>query len=192
MKIYTGKGDAGNTRDYNGNCFRKDSEVINFLGTLDELNSHLGLVKAMLLNDDTWQFAWKSACSFILKIQKNLMKLMSHISDIKNEKYFISDIDVSTIEKEIDRLLENIPKNHELIVPGKNIIEAQIQVARTVARRAERLFFAVKNEQSPQSQPAVLCPQAGAYLNRLSDYLFVLSQQESLINVNFINQITGL
>jgi len=192
MKIYTGKGDFGETYNLNGKRFTKDSAVINFLGTLDELNSYLGLVKAMLSNDDAWQFAWKTACSFIFKIQKNLMKLMSHVSDIKNEKYFFNDTDVIIIEKEIDRLLENIPKSHELIIPGKNIIEAQIQITRAVARRAERLFFAVKNEQSPQSASAALCPQAGAYLNRLSDYLFVLSQQESLINVNFINQITGL
>jgi len=192
MKIYTGKGDSGETRDFNGKSFTKDSSVINLLGTLDELNSYLGLVKAMLLSDDTWQFAWKSACNFIIKIQKNLMKLMSHISDIKNEKYFFNDTDISIIEKEIDRLLENIPKSHELIIPGKNIIEAQIQVARTVARRAERLFFAVKNDIAPQSLVTPPCPLAGAYLNRLSDYLFVLSQQESLINVNFINQITGL
>jgi len=192
MKIYTGKGDSGETFDFNGKCIKKDSPIIDLIGTLDELNSYLGLVKAMLSNDDTWQFAWKSACSFILKIQKNLMKLMSHISDKTNEKYLFNDTDVNIIEKEIDRLLENTPKQHELIIPGNNIIEAQIQITRAVARRAERLFFAVKNDKSPQSASGKLCPQAGAYLNRLSDYLFVLSQQESLINVNFINQITGL
>ena len=190
MKLYTGKGDFGETYDLSGKKYSKDSPVINLLGTLDELNSGLGLVKAMLSNDDAWQIMGKTACNFISKIQKTLMKLMSHISDNKNEKYFLNDSDVSIIEKEIDRLSENIPKQHELIIPGKNIIEAQIQITRAVARRAERLFFAVKNEKSPQF--VTICPQAGSYLNRLSDYLFVLSQQESLINVNFINQITGL
>jgi len=185
MKIYTGKGDLGYTIDLNGRSCYKDSSVIHFLGTLDELNSYLGLIKAMLSHDDAWQFSWKSSCNFIIKIQKNLMKIMTHISDTTCEKYFLSDADISSIEKEIDRLTENIPKMQELVIPGENIIEAQIQVTRTVARRAERLFFAVNNEQE-------LCQKAGAYLNRLSDYLFVLSQQESLINVNFINQITGI
>ena len=192
MKLYTGKGDFGETYDLSGKKYSKDSPVINLLGTLDELNSGLGLVKSMLSNDDAWQIMGKTACNFILKIQKTLMKLMSHISDNKNEKYFLNDSDVSIIEKEIDRLSENIPKQHELIIPGKNIIEAQIQITRAVARRAERLFFAVKNDKSPQSQFTALSSQAGVYLNRLSDYLFVLSQQETLINVNFINQITGI
>ena len=185
MKIYTGKGDSGQTFDLNGKSCNKDSPAVHFLGTLDELNSYLGLIKAMLSNDDAWQYSWKSACNFIIKIQKNLMKIMAHVSDKTCEKYFLADTDVSIMEKEIDRLTENIPKKHELVLPGENIIEAHIQVSRTIARRAERLFFAVNNEQP-------LCPKAGAYLNRLSDYLFVLSQQESLINVNFINQISGI
>jgi len=185
MKIYTGKGDLGQTSDLNGKSFFKDSPAIHFMGTLDELNSYLGLIKSMLSNEDAWQFAWKSACNFIEKTQKNLMKLMAHVSDNNNEKYFFADADIVIMEKEIDRLTENIPRKYELVIPGENIIEAQIQIARTVARRAERLFFAVNREH-------LLSPKAGAYLNRLSDYLFVLSRQESLINVNFINQITGI
>jgi len=185
MKIYTGNGDIGQTLDLNGKSYYKDSPAIHFLGTLDELNSYLGLIKAMLSHDDSWQFSWKASCNFLIKIQRNLMKIMAHVSDLSSEKYFLSNADVSALEKEIDRLTENIPKKHELVLPGENIIEAQIQVSRAVARRAERFFFALIKEQP-------LCPKAGAYLNRLSDYLFVLSQQESLINVNFINQITGI
>jgi len=185
MKIYTKKGDSGQTSGLNGEVLPKNHPVIHLTGELDELNAHLGLIKAMLLSDNSWQFTWKSSCNFINKIQKNLMKLMSHVSDTGCEKYFINNDDVTGIEKEIDRLFENIPKQHELIIPGKNIIEAQIQIARTAARKAERNFFAVNKERP-------LCAQAGVYLNRLSDYLFILSQQESLINVNFINQITGL
>jgi cob(I)alamin adenosyltransferase len=185
MKIYSGKGDSGETSDLNGQRVSKNSCLINLLGTLDELNCYLGLTKSMLSNDNAWQFAGKTACNYIERIQKNMMKMMSHISDKKSEKYLFSDVEVTSLEKEIDRLSRNLPKQHEIIIPGKNIIEAQIQITRTITRRAERLFFAAKEEHS-------LCPKAGVYLNRLSDYLFVLSQQESLINVNFINQITGL
>lgn len=198
MKIYTGKGDLGETSCLDGHRVSKNDNIIHFIGTLDELNSHLGLIKSMLLNDNTWQFTWKSACGFIDKVQKNLMKIMSNISvihddkaensfplEILNEKYLLSDTDIKIMEKEIDRLSGNIPEQHGLVIPGSNIIEAQIHIARTVARRAERLCFAVNEKQR-------LNPAICAYINRLSDYLFVLSQQESLINVNFINQITGI
>jgi len=194
MKLYTKKGDAGETHNLSGQKVSKNDNSIHLVGTLDELNAHLGLVKAMLSNEDSWQFAWKSAVHFIVKIQKNLVKIMSMVSagtSPVNEKFIISDIDITIIEKEIDRLSGNIPKQHELIIPGKNIIEAQIQITRTVARRAERMFFAAYSpDKSGGEKP--FCPKAGVFLNRLSDYLFILSQQESLINVNFINQITGI
>jgi len=160
MKVYTGEGDFGETYDLKGFKHNKDSPVIHFLGALDELNSHLGLIKAMLLK-----------CNFIAVIQKNIMKLMSHVSDKNCEDYLISDNDVSILEKEIDKLSDNIPRLNELIIPGKNITEAQVQITRTAARRAERFYFAVNTKQS-------LRPQAGIYLNRLSDYLFILSQQD--------------
>jgi len=197
MKIYSGNGDEGQTIDFAGHKVSKNSCAIHLLGTLDELNCYLGLIKTMLSNDDSWQLSWKAACKYIEKIQKNLMKMMSHVSDKKCEIYLFSDLEINSIEKEIDRLSENIPKQNKLIIPGSNIIEAQIQIARTIARRGERYFFALKEEillkeKALQKKEAHLCPNAGIYLNRLSDYLFILSQQESLINVNFINQITGL
>ena len=183
--IYTRLGDNGETMDLTGAKIPKSSAVIHLIGVIDELDTHLGLVKAMLSHVDAWQYSWRTACAFIEKIQKNLMKLMSHVSDSKNEKYFLSENDVAVLEKEIDTLAKNIPNLTSFAIPGKNIIEAQIQLARAVARRAERYFFGV-NQKLP------MCNAAGNYLNRLSDYLFALSQQESLVNVNFINQITGV
>jgi len=178
-------GKSSETAVSGGNALSKNDILIHFIGTADELNAHLGLVKAILANEDAWQVSWQRACQFIEKIQKNLMKIMSHVCDAKNDKYFILQGDVIEIENEIKRLLGALPKQKSFSLPGKNIIEAQIQIARTVARRVERLFVTV-NEEYP------LCPHAGGYLNRLSDYLYFLSQQESLINVNFINQITGI
>jgi len=175
----------GEASNLTGQKLSKNDISFHLIGTIDELNSHLGLVKAMLSNDDAWQFTWQAACRFLERTQRNLMILMSHISDTSNEKYFFQQVEVIDLEKEIARLLENIPKQKKFSMPGKNIIEAQIQIARTIARRAERFFVAVNEKK-------VLCKNAGSYLNRLSDYLFFLSQQESLINVNFINQLTGI
>jgi cob(I)alamin adenosyltransferase len=185
MSIYTRKGDKGKTFDLSGREVSKNSPVIHFIGATDELNCHIGLIKAMISHEDAWQLSAKSTGKFLETIQKNLGLIMSHVSDIKNSNFFLQENEVVNLEKEIDRLSANIPKYEKLVMPGKNIIEAQIQIGRTIARRAESFFFAVKETQPVRHE-------AGAYLNRLSDYLFVLSQQESLINVNFINQVTGI
>jgi len=145
----------------NGQKVSKNDPVIHFMGTADELNSHLGLVKALLDDDNTR--------GFIEEVQKNLMKLMSHVSDTADEKYFFTDKESACLEKEIERLSALIPKKSQFVLPGRDVIEAQIHIARTIARRAERMFTAV-NEQRR------LCPGAGVYLNKLSGYLFVLSQ----------------
>jgi len=167
MGIYTRKGDKGKTFDLSGHEISKNSIAIHFIGTVDELNCHLGLIKAMIADKGGEQ----SACVFLERIQNNLAIIMSHISDVKNSNYFLPSDEIAILEKEIDLLSANLPKQEKLVVPGKNILEAQIQIGRTIARRAERLFFAVAEE-----QPA--CSEVGAYLNRLSDYLFLLSQKE--------------
>jgi len=94
---------------------------------------------------------------------------MSHASDIENEKYFFTEDEIIVLEKEINRLSEKTNKLDQFVIPGKNILEAQMHLARTSARKTERIFFAVNEQRS-------LCQNAAVYLNRLSDYLFVLSQ----------------
>jgi len=145
----------------NGRKVSKNDLLIHFIGTADELNSHLGLVKALLDGNDNGRF--------IEEIQKNLMKLMSHASDSENDKYVFTEKEPAGLEKEIERLTVLLPKHSQFVLPGRDVIEAQIHIARTVARRTERLFAAV-NEKQP------LCPNAGVYLNKLSGYLFVLSR----------------
>jgi len=162
MKIYSKTGDTGKTSALNGQILSKADDLIQLVGTADELNSHLGLVKALLSDEKNRQF--------IENIQKNIMKLMSHISDVSNGNYFLSADELVLLENEIDRLSAELPEQTQLVVPGRTVPEAQVHIARTVARRTERLFYSV-------SEHHALCPAAGAYLNRLSDYLFVLSQQ---------------
>jgi cob(I)alamin adenosyltransferase len=158
-----GSGDTGETSGLNGQRISKNDPVIHFIGACDELNSHLGLVKALLHDTEARQF--------IEEIQKNIMKLMSHASDSADEKYFFREEDAACLERETDRLSQKNPEGFEFAIPGKNITEAQIHISRTIARRAERLFFFAREKQP-------LCKPAGAYLNRLSDYLFILSRQE--------------
>jgi cob(I)alamin adenosyltransferase len=138
----------------------KNSAPVHFLGAADELNSHLGLVKAMFYD--------KEQKRFLEAIQKNIMKLMSHVSDISNEGYFLTENDITILENEINSLKTKLPQLTQFVLPGHSVLDAQIHIARTTARKAERRFYAVKEPQ--------LCPQAGIYLNRLSDYLFILSQ----------------
>jgi len=180
MSIYTG--DTGETDCLDGRKLLKSSVVIHFLGAVDELNSHLGLVKALAKTDAAGIL---NSCQFIELIQKNLMKLMSHVSDCHNAVYFISDNDLNILEEETEKLAHNTAAAAGFVIPGKNVIEAQIHIARTAARRAERLFFTVVNDEralTPRQEDNLpvktpLCPQAGCYLNRLSGYLFALSRQ---------------
>jgi cob(I)alamin adenosyltransferase len=165
MRIYTRKGDNGQTFTLTGEKLPKTDPLFHFEGATDELNSHLGMIKAMLSNDDA---APEQPRKFLEEIQKNIMKITAHAADISNHEYYVHDDEISVLEKEIDRLSEKLLEISGFVIPGHNILEAQIHIARTIARKAERLFFAV-NEKKP------LCPQAGAYLNRLSDYLFVLA-----------------
>ncbi|MDR2965307.1 MAG: ATP:cob(I)alamin adenosyltransferase [Treponema sp.] len=148
------------TSNLNGGKLLKNTLQIHLLGTLDELNAHLGLVKVKLPDEKNK--------NFLENIQKNLMKLMSHVSDVSNESYFFSDSKTAKLENEIDALKKLFPIEYNFILPGKNETEAFIHIARTTARKAERYYAAV-SEQTP------LCSHAADYLNKLSDYLFYLS-----------------
>jgi cob(I)alamin adenosyltransferase len=160
MRIYTRAGDGGETSTLSGQKVSKNDAAIHFEGAADELNAHLGLIKALLQGRER---------EFIAGIQANLTKLMAHASDRADGRFFLGEDTVDGLEREIDRLSAALPPLSEMVAPGKNAVEAQIHIARTVARRAERLFVAA-NAEGP------LCPQGGAYLNRLSDYLFTLAR----------------
>ena len=161
MNPTTRTGDKGTTGCLSGGRMSKNSPLIHFVGTLDELNSHLGLVKTRLTNEPDRRF--------VEATQLNIMKLTAHASDPGNEKYAFTEAEPEGLEREIKRLTEFLPKKFSLVVPGKSETEAFIHITRTVARRAERYLVAA-NDEKP------LNPHAGEYLNRLSDYLFVLSE----------------
>jgi len=173
MKIYTKKGDKGYT--YLLGCERvsKDNIQVKAYGTLDELNSYIGLLRACITN--------KNITNFLLKIQKNLFTIQtitarSHKKEIKNIPE-IKDEDITELEMEIDRYEESIEKLTHFIIPGGNQVISFTHIARTVCRRAEREMVGIKKYIKKDE----LFEYSIKYINRLSDYLFTLARLLSKI-----------
>lgn len=162
-KIYTKKGDKGMT------CLIGNAQVVKYdlrveaYGALDELNSYLGLLSDLGLPKDT--------IKTLRRIQKQVYTISSAVaSDSKHKNLFkVKKEEILFLENEIDKLSKNLlPLNHFLI-PGGHIIVSHCHVARSVSRRAERRVINA-------AKTFKLSPEILAYLNRLSDYLFVLSR----------------
>ncbi|MBS1576522.1 MAG: cob(I)yrinic acid a,c-diamide adenosyltransferase [Bacteroidetes bacterium] len=171
-KIYTKTGDKGTTSLIGGTKVPKSHLRIEAYGTVDELNSHIGLCKD-LIND-------KPANSILREIQDRLFTIGSSLAcdPVKEPKMKIPDLkeeDVILLEKEIDRMNEIIPPMKSFVLPGGHPTVSHLHIARCVCRRAERCCVRLGEETD-----AVILK----YLNRLSDYLFVLSRYISnLLNV---------
>lgn len=162
MKIYTKKGDGGNTSLMNGVSISKADDRIELLGTIDELNSHLGLAKVLADGD---------LCDRLSQIQRNLMKIMSGIADPKNLDFRFDKAEVLALEEEIDRMENALPRSKEFtfVLYGGCEQSARLDVARAVARRAERRFRKV-------SQYFGTDAVAASYINRLSDFLYMAAR----------------
>ncbi|NOZ34575.1 MAG: cob(I)yrinic acid a,c-diamide adenosyltransferase [Chlorobi bacterium] len=165
MKIYTKTGDAGKTSLLSGERVEKFDIRINAYGTVDELNSFIGFLIALDLE--------KEHKTFLVIIQNKLFNLGSVLA-VRNDVSFnipeITEEDILLIEKEIDKMNKDIPPVKEFILPGGDIVSAQCHVCRSVCRRAERLVV----ELSEKETVDVLSVK---FLNRLSDYFFVLSRK---------------
>jgi len=169
MKIYTKSGDGGMTSLANSSSIPKSDDRIELLGTMDELMSHLGLIKAKALHDNTK--------TMLGKIQEALTILMSGISDSHNMKYKLKDEELSALEEEIDRLESLFSGKKGEVVPGGSVASAEIDVARSVSRRAERRLSSVSKKFGSDAM-------AKKYLNRLSDYLYVLARYTDVCVAN--------
>ena len=177
MKIYTKTGDKGTTALYGGKRVSKNHIRIDTYGTIDELNSWLGLIR----DQDIDQHHKKT----IINIQNNLFTIGAILATptdkeiLKNGKKRlniakISKIHIEHLEKEIDTMNDTLPPMTHFILPGGHTIVSYCHIARTVCRRSERLI--VKLFDNKQIQDGVL-----QYINRLSDYLFVLARMLSNI-----------
>ena len=162
MKIYTKSGDQGKTSLLGGQRVDKNNRRIELLGTLDELNSVLGLA----LSAPTSQ----SAGHLLERTQRQLFAVGAELArpDLAPSRLFEKATDwTGQLEREIDQHVERLPPLANFILPGGSPAAAAIHLARSVCRRAERIFFA---EPVPDGQ------WVGVYLNRLGDWLFVLAR----------------
>ena len=156
--IFTKKGDRGTTTLKGMQNVSKTDSRIQLLGTIDELTSNLGLIKAES------QDAKKK--EVLEEIQKTLMTIMASIADAFNQKFRLSKEEVLKLEREINAMEEIFPRKHEFVLPGGSLHSAHWDVARTVARRAERCLHEVAKSHSVDGA-------AKEYMNRLSDFLYV-------------------
>ena|SRR2546426_5966865 len=168
-KVYTRTGDDGRTGLGGGQRVDKDSPRIEAYGTVDELNSQIGVALASGLCEPL--------AAALGSIQNDLFHLGSDLCTLETDKQRrpvprIEERHVAALEKVIDRLSEELPPLENFVLPGGCAGAAQLHVARTVCRRAERLVVALARRESVGAQTV-------PYLNRLSDALFVMARYEN-------------
>ena len=167
LKIYTRTGDKGSTSLLGGTRVSKSDLRIEAYGTIDELNSYIGLVGDHQQNADT--------TTILREIQDRLFTIGSSLAcdPEKEPKLKIPDLkkaDIEYLEKQIDKMNEVLPPMKSFILPGGHIAVSTTHVARCVCRRAERICVSMQ-QQKMDIEPLII-----QYLNRLSDYLFVLAR----------------
>ncbi|MBW3127852.1 cob(I)yrinic acid a,c-diamide adenosyltransferase [Hymenobacter profundi] len=166
MKIYTKTGDQGLTSLIGGTRVPKSSLRIDCYGTVDELNAYIGLLRDQDVNG--------SRRGLLKEIQDRLFTMGASLaSDPEKSKMKIPDLhaeDVALLEQEMDRMNAGLPELREFILPGGHPSVSVSHVARCVCRRAERLVIHLREE-------SFVADLVIVYLNRLSDYLFVLGRQ---------------
>ncbi len=169
MKIYTKKGDKGETSLLDGSRVAKNDLRVAAYGDVDELNSVLGIVHETTKNE--------KICELLLDIQKDLFSIGAQLAhpDMDEEKFKkakFSESKVEAIEKAIDSFEENLPPLKGFILPCGTLSASFLHLARTVCRRAERTIIALHHT---SSIPEIILK----YINRLSDLLFVLARVEN-------------
>lgn len=167
LKIYTKTGDLGKTSLIGGTKVLKSHLRIESYGTVDELNSYIGLVNDHLLD--------KHSKIILKEIQDRLFTIGSSLAcdPVKEPLMKIPDLkeaDILLLEDEIDKMNETLPEMKSFILPGGNIAVSTVHVARCICRRAERICVHL------QQEDIFVDPLVIKYLNRLSDYLFILAR----------------
>ncbi|MEG1544887.1 MAG: cob(I)yrinic acid a,c-diamide adenosyltransferase [Tannerellaceae bacterium] len=168
--IYTGTGDKGTTSLVGGERVSKAHQRIESYGTIDELNSFIGLLMTALSNQEDMDF--------LLFVQHKLFTIGSYLAtdqdntELKIESR-VTPESITRIEQEIDRLDSKLPKMKNFVLPGGCRSASLAHVCRTVCRRAERQIYRLA-ETNPVEEPVLV------FINRLSDYLFVLARKECL------------
>ena len=164
FRIYTKTGDQGETSLFGGKRLLKSHLRIETYGTVDELNSYIGLVRDHLSEEDVREL--------LKSIQDRLFTIGANLASDPDKEMSVPDVqepDLTRLEQEMDRMDELLPELKNFILPGGHPAVSTCHIARCVCRRAERLTVAL-------SQDSPVAPILIRYLNRLSDYLFMLAR----------------
>ena len=159
-KVTTKTGDKGKTALGDGSRVNKDSLRIHCLGSIDELNSSIGLASVMLPVKPIID---------LKSVQNDLLNIGAEISMPDAKKKFLNKDRILFLEKEIESINKDLPPLEEFILPGGNDLCSRVHMARSICRRAERDLVSLNSKE--QISPEVL-----KYINRLSDYLFVVAR----------------
>lgn len=158
MKVYTKTGDQGETSLWDGTRVAKNHPVIEALGSLDELSSHIGKAKSQIQSD--------TIKKELTSIQQKLILLMGKVAGYESIERYLVQEDVQSLEESIDYYERKSHSFEAFILPGQTPLSAELDIARTVARRAERALATCEGMSKLVKQ----------YINRLSDYLFMLAR----------------
>lgn len=159
-KVTTKTGDKGKTALGDGSRVKKDSLRVHCLGSIDELNSSIGLASVMLPVKPIID---------LKSVQNDLLNIGAEISMPGSKKKFLNKDRILFLEKEIESINKDLPPLEEFILPGGNDLCSRVHMARSICRRAERDLVSLNSKE--QISPEVL-----KYINRLSDYLFVVAR----------------
>lgn len=170
-KVYTRTGDKGMTSLVGGVRIKKSDMRIEAYGTVDELSAQLGMLASMLPDNDDRKN--------VIRVQNNLFNVCTHLATDQSKTPLypsaqLADGEIEFLESEIDSIMKMLPERQGFILPGGTTEAAQAHVARTVCRRAERRIASL-------AEVAEIGEGIMQYVNRLSDYLFVLAKK---INFN--------
>lgn len=166
MKIYTKTGDQGKTSLLGGSRVAKYHLRIEAYGTVDELNTSVGMLRSLEIPE--------GVSETLIKIQNKLFTIGAQLASEPGERKIkipkLQTEDTVYLEKEIDNMDEKLPEMRNFVLPGGHPAVAQAHVARCICRRAERIVLHLKDESDVPAEIPI-------YLNRLSDFFFVLSRK---------------
>jgi cob(I)alamin adenosyltransferase len=169
-RIYTKRGDHGETSLAGGQRVSKDEPRIDAYGTVDELNAFVGLARVSLESLAASHAGLSKLAKILLRVQHELFNLGSILAtlpeDVHPKQARITEIEVEQLEREIDEFNAVLPPLRSFVLPGGTRANTELHVCRTVCRRAERLLIALRRRESVPDETV-------RYLNRLSDAIFV-------------------
>ena len=169
-RVYTRRGDQGDTGLAGGQRVPKDSPRIEAYGTVDELNAFLVAARATATELSARQTKLAGLAEALLRVQHELFNLGSILAtlpeDVHPKQARVTEADIERLESEMDAMNAELPGLRSFVLAGGSRLDAELHICRTVCRRAERLVVAL-------SRGETVPPEAVRYLNRLSDALFV-------------------